>query len=403
MLRIFGKFHKSEESYYFFNIFLRSVVTAKQTEFVDKIENKKFALPIRKYQKKIFKENFVRDLFIGKFDKDFLCFPSALMLTSTKNNETNSVLQHCSEIEKFLNINKNTLINSKVLKIFNELELFGLSIHQNYGGLGYNATENKFIFETLGLTPKFATFLSAQSSFGVYIINRLGNEEQKQKYLPMLASGKKYVTLAYMEEDSVMDFNSIESVSSYIEKDKKFLLNASKKFVYDADISDLIIVVTRGVVVDGNEGGCLMQLFIIDKNTPGVTIKKMNYSCPLNNFFEVNLDNVIVSEDNLLQQKSESSYEVLKAALSQKDLDTSTLCLSTLKKIFKYVVAQCNQKVLNKKFLKDYAYINGSVGALATSIYTLESIIYLICGRFDEFEHPDLYLETCIAKVNCLF
>ena len=150
-----------------------------------------------------------------------------------------------------------------------EMNLTGLSIPERYGGIG-DFLDLIVVLEEMGwvcfLGPYFATLV-----LGAPVITEAGNEEQKQQYLSGMAEGNLKVTLAVVESKAQYDINVIESKA--ISQGGNYILNGRKLFVPDAQSADYIIWVARVDGTDAKQDG--INLFIIDVNTPGISIRPL--------------------------------------------------------------------------------------------------------------------------------
>lgn len=117
-----------------------------------------------------------------------------LLRKSVRNFIQNEVEQVAMQIEK------ENLIPKRVVELSKEMGLFGLSIPEAYGGLGLNMVEKCMLYEEIGATHNgFTTLIGVHTGIGTVDIVELGNEKQKQKYLPSMASGEKMGAFALTE------------------------------------------------------------------------------------------------------------------------------------------------------------------------------------------------------------
>ncbi|MDD5287795.1 MAG: acyl-CoA/acyl-ACP dehydrogenase [Dehalococcoidales bacterium] len=175
----------------------------------------------------------------------------------------------------------------------------GMPIPAAYGGSGKGVTEMGLLGEEMGK----ALFPDAWFSSAVLcgsIISGMGTEKQKQALLPEIASGKKIYTLAFTEPDYGWDPESIQLSAKA--KGKGFVLNGTKRFVYDVQIADQIICVARTRKSESPENG--ITLFLVDKNAKGLSCRNLSGTTgsKLNeltfNAVEVPESNIIGARDN---------------------------------------------------------------------------------------------------------
>jgi alkylation response protein AidB-like acyl-CoA dehydrogenase len=183
-------------------------------------------------------------------------------------------------------------------KKMTEMNLTGLSIPEQYGGIG-DFLDLIVVLEEMGrvcfLGPYFATLV-----LGASVIAEAGNEEQKQQYITGIAEGKIKATLAVSESKAKYDIDEIES--SAVSQGDSYVLNGRKLFVPDAKSADYIICAARVNDIKNKQPG--ITLFIVDVNTPGVSIKPLptvagDKQC------EVVFENIKVSAKDMLGEENE--------------------------------------------------------------------------------------------------
>jgi alkylation response protein AidB-like acyl-CoA dehydrogenase len=179
-----------------------------------------------------------------------------------------------------------------------EMNLTGLSIPEQYGGIG-DFLDLIMVLEEMGrvcfLGPYFVTLV-----LGSAIIMEAGNEEQKQKYLTDIAEGSLKATLAIVESKARYDMDEIES--SAVSKGGFYVLNGRKLFVPDAQSADCVICAARADGAKDAQTG--ITLFILDTSTPGVSIKPLptvagDKQC------EITFENVKISAKDILGEEGE--------------------------------------------------------------------------------------------------
>ncbi len=182
-----------------------------------------------------------------------------------------------------------------------ELGLCGVSIPETYGGLGLDFNTGVLFSEAIAAGFSFATSLGAQTSIGSLPIAYYGNEAQKQKYLPGVASGELIAAYALTEPTAGSDANSGKTKATLSTNQKHYLLNGQKIWITNGGIADIFVVFAK---IDQDKN---LSAFIVEKNYDGLTIgseeKKMGIkgSSTVQLFF----DNCKVPVENLLGEREE--------------------------------------------------------------------------------------------------
>ncbi|KEF33408.1 acyl-CoA dehydrogenase [Deinococcus sp. RL] len=154
-----------------------------------------------------------------------------------------------------------------------ELGLFGLSIPEEYGGVGLGALGRCAVYEALGQGHMgFGGVISAHASIGTSGLVRLGTEEQKRRFLPRMASGECIAGFAITEPSSGSDAANIRTRAE--RRDDVYVLNGTKHYISNAPVAGLLTVIA---VTDPARGTRGMSAFLVEPGrTPGVTIGKID-------------------------------------------------------------------------------------------------------------------------------
>lgn len=161
----------------------------------------------------------------------------------------------------------------ELLKEAAELGLFGLSIPEEYGGVGLGMLGRCAVYEALGQGHMgFGGVISAHASIGTSGLVKLGTEEQKRKFLPRMASGDCVAGFAITEPSSGSDAANIRTHA--VKKDDVYVLNGTKHYISNAPIAGLLTVIA---ITDPERGSRGMSAFLVEpQSTPGVRVGKID-------------------------------------------------------------------------------------------------------------------------------
>ena len=185
-----------------------------------------------------------------------------------------------------------------------ELGWIGLAFPEKYGGSGMSFLDLVPLLEEMGRACFPGPFFSTAILGGLTILDA-GSEEQKQKYLPQIASGKQILTLALAESGARYEANSIKVKAT--PENGNYVITGTKMFVPEAHIADYLLCVTRTKESATNEEG--VTIFLIDARSPGISCTLFN-TIARDKLCEVVLDQVQVSKDNILGQLNQGWSEV---------------------------------------------------------------------------------------------
>ncbi|OGV67278.1 MAG: acyl-CoA dehydrogenase [Lentisphaerae bacterium RIFOXYA12_FULL_48_11] len=156
-----------------------------------------------------------------------------------------------------------------IIKIFAESDLFGISIEEQYGGMGGGIMETVIAVEELSKACGGIALGLAATGLGTYPIILYGTDEQKKKYLPRIASGKSLAAFGLTEAEAGSDASGIRTTA--VMDGNEYVLNGTKQWITNAGEADIYTVVAMTNKAKGARGA---SAFIVEKDTPGFTFGK---------------------------------------------------------------------------------------------------------------------------------
>ncbi|MFC7339753.1 acyl-CoA dehydrogenase family protein, partial [Haloferula chungangensis] len=142
---------------------------------------------------------------------------------------------------------------------------FGLSIPEEYGGLGIGMVGKCALYEEIGATHNgYTTLIGGHTGIGTVGIVELGNDEQKSKYLPALASGESIGAFALTEPSAGSNATNLKT-TAVLEGDH-YIINGTKHYITNATEADIFTVMA---VTDSSKGAKGITSFIVEKDFPG--------------------------------------------------------------------------------------------------------------------------------------
>jgi len=199
--------------------------------------------------------------------------------------------------------------DKEIWKEMVDLGWSGILIPEEFGGSDFGLAGISVIMQEVGktLTP---SPLLATAVLGASAIASYGTQEQKSKYLPMIASGEITTAVAVDEESHHRPFNTVSSAKA---EGDKWVLNGKKKFVVDGASADVLIVLARTSGTKGDSTG--LTLFIIDSNVDGIEVIKTDMA-DCRNYANIVMNDVTLDKDALLGDQ-ESGGEAIDKILDE--------------------------------------------------------------------------------------
>ncbi len=290
-------------------------------------------------------------------------------------------------------IDENAELPQHIIDQFKELGLFGLIVPEEYDGFGFNQTMyNKVMNNLTSHDASCSLIIGAHESIGMKAILLFGNDEQKKKYLPLLATGEYIAAYALTEPGSGSDAGSIQTKAVLSEDKSHYILNGSKIWITNGGIADLFTVFAKT--------GDKISAFIVTRDMgvkSGTPEKKMGIkgSNTTTMFFE----DVKVPVENRLGDEGQG-FKVAMEVLNQGRLGLSAGCIGVSNKVLKLALDHAKKREQFKLPLIKFEMIREKIARMTASNFIMESMTYLTSGICDKKEY-DYSIESAVCKVFC--
>lgn len=279
-------------------------------------------------------------------------------------------------------IDEEDRIPEEVIEKVKEMGLFGLSIPEEYGGVGSIGMIGKcLVFEQLGRTCNgFTTVIGAHTGIGTVGIVDLGTKEQKEKYLPDLASGNCLGAFALTEPNAGSDAANIKTTA--VRKGEKYILNGTKHFITNAPEADVFTVMA---VTDKSKGPKGITSFIVEKNFPGFRIGTIERKMGLrgSHTAEVIFDDCEVPVDNVLGQEGQGYVNALKI-LANGRAGLAARNLGSMQKLLELSVQYAQQRIQFSKPIASFQAVQHMLADMVVDIETTRWFTYRVAWMVDQ-------------------
>lgn len=287
-----------------------------------------------------------------------------------------------NEVDPYANqIEENDEIPKKIMEMSKEMGLFGLSIPEEYGGLGIGMVGKCAVYEEVGKTINgYTTVIGGHNAIGTVGIVEMGTEEQKKKYLPKLASGEYIGAFALTEPDAGSDASNLKTTA--VRKGDKYILNGSKHYITNASIASVFTVMA---VTDPSKGPKGITSFIVEKDFPGLKIGKKEKKMGLHGAqsFELFFEDCEVPASNVLGEEGQGYVNALKilangrAGLAARNLGS---CIKLLELTLDFAMErkQFGKPIFEQQVIQHY------LAEMDLDIETLRSMTYRVAWMVDQ-------------------
>jgi len=260
-----------------------------------------------------------------------------------------------------------------------ELGLLGTSVPEQYGGFGMNFNTSMLVSEVLGGGYSFAVALSAHTGIGTLPILYYGNEAQKKKYLPKLASGEWKASYCLTEPDSGSDANSGKTKAVLTADGKHYVVTGQKMWITNGGFADIFIVFAK---IDSDKN---LSAFIIEKGFGGITMneeeKKMGIKGSSTR--QVFFNDCKVPVENLLSER-QNGFKIAVNILNIGRIKLAAAAVGGSKGTSTLSIKYANERKQFGKSIGNFGAIKHKLAEQAIKIWVCESACYRAGQNIDD-------------------
>jgi acyl-CoA dehydrogenase len=259
--------------------------------------------------------------------------------------------------------------------------LFGILTPEEYGGMGMTTVASCVIQEELARANLcYPLTISGNIGIGTMGILHFGNEEQKRKYLPGMASGELMSCFALTEPNAGSDASAIEAKAK--KKGDKYVINGMKHFITRGDISDVFTVVA---VTDKSKKREGMSAFIVEKGAPGFSIGKIQSSMgsDICRQCELVFEDCEVPAENLLGEEGQG-FQIAMRVLEEGRLSQGARCVGIARHLIELCSEYSQQRVQFGRTISQFQAIQWMLADMATELYAMKTMVYDAAWRLDQ-------------------
>ena len=274
-------------------------------------------------------------------------------------------------------------IPERIVRGMKELGLFGLTVPEEYGGLGVTMEEEVMVMLAMGQTsPAFRSLFGTTVGIGSQGILLDGTEEQKQKYLPRLATGELIASFALTEPDAGSDAASLRT--SAVRDGDDYVINGTKRYITNAPHAGIFTLMARTDAADKGAGG--VSAFIVEADTPGITIgprdKKMGQRGA--HTADVIFENCRVPADQIIGGREGQGFKTAMKVLEKGRIHIAAICVGVAERMQRDAL---NYAVQRKQFgqpIAEFQLVQAMLADSQAEIYAARCMVIDAARRRDE-------------------
>ncbi len=252
-----------------------------------------------------------------------------------------------------------------------ELGLLGMSIPEQYGGFEKDFVTGMLTTEVLGAAHSFAVSISAHTGIGTLPTLYYGNEEQKKKYIPKLASGEWKACYCLTEPGSGSDANSGKTKAVLSADGKHYILNGQKMWITNGGFAEIFTVFAK---IDDDEN---LSAFIVEKSFGGITLNPEEHKMGIkgSSTRQVFFNDTKVPVENLLSERG-NGFKIAVNILNIGRIKLAAAAIGASKKVVDHAVNYANERQQFGRSISKYGAIKHKMAEQAIQIYACESALY---------------------------
>lgn len=258
------------------------------------------------------------------------------------------------------------------IKKLAELDLFGITIPEEYGGLGMDYLTWTLVSERISRACTTTGLIFGTDLLCTYPLLQFGNEEQKKKYLPPLAKGESLGAFALTEPEAGSDAGNVQTTARK-EKDS-YVLDGNKIFITNGEVAGIYVIIAN---MDRARGPRGLTAFIVEKGSPGFTFgqhfDKMGLSALPN--VELIFDNCRIPSENLLY-KEKRGFRVAMRTFAAGRIGVGIGALGVAEAAFEKAKEYSKERVQFGRSISSFQAIQHILADMATGIETAKYLLY---------------------------
>lgn len=299
-----------------------------------------------------------------------------MMRESTKEFVDRELWAHWERFE-----NKDYGFTEETMRKAGELGLLSVAVPESYGGMGMGFVSTMLVCDYIsGATGSFSTAFGAHTGIGTMPITLYGSEEQKQKYVPKLASGEWFGAYCLTEPGAGSDANSGKTKAVLSKDEKHYLISGQKMWISNAGFCNLFIVFAR-IGDDKNITG-----FIVENNPEnGISLgdEEKKLGIHASSTRQVFFNETKVPVENMLSEQG-NGFKIAMNALNVGRIKLAAACLDAQRRVVNEATKYANERIQFKTPIINFGAIKAKIADMTTNVYVDESASYRAAKNIED-------------------
>ncbi|TPN85105.1 acyl-CoA dehydrogenase family protein [Aquimarina algicola] len=277
--------------------------------------------------------------------------------------------------------NKDYAFTEECMRKAGELGLLGVAVPEEYDGLGMGFVSTMLVCDYIsGATGSFSTAFGAHTGIGTMPITLYGNEEQKKKYVPKLATGEWFGAYCLTEPGAGSDANSGKTKAVLSDDGSHYLISGQKMWISNAGFCNLFIVFAR-IGDDKNITGFIVENDPSNGITLGEEEKKLGIHSSSTR--QVFFSDTKVPVENMLSERG-NGFKIAMNALNVGRIKLAAACIDAQRRIVDEATKYANERIQFKTPIMNFGAIKAKIAEMSTSTYAGESASYRAAKNIED-------------------
>jgi acyl-CoA dehydrogenase family member 9 len=341
--------------------------------------------------------SFTKSLFMGEIHEEMVFpWPAPDPGEQERIRSLNAAAREIGARMDHRQIEEKRWIGDGTIRELGEAGLCGLYVDEKYGGQGLSQTGYARVFETFAqIDATLSIVLGVHQSIGFKGIHMFGTDEQKERYLPELASGRKLAGFALTEPDAGSDAYELKS-RAVAQPDGSWVLNGEKRYIGNGSKGDVFTAFAR-CEIDGKDRHIAL---ILERGMKGFEVAERFDTMGLrgNDLRRLHFNDLKVPAENVLGEPGEG-FKIAMQVLNNGRIGLGTGSVGATKRLLDLAIAHVKERRQFGRPLAEFELVQDKIAWMVTYLFGLESMCYLTCGLVDR-EVEDYSLESAICKVS---
>ena len=324
--------------------------------------------------------SFSKSLFLGEIHQDVVFpFPRPREEEREKVRGLISSLRECAdEHYDWRQAEEDRWVGDGFIRELGERGILGLYVPEKYGGQGLSQTGYCRVFETIAqIDPTLSVVLGVHQSIGLKGIALFGSDDQKERFLPDLASGRRLAGFALTEPNAGSDAYHLESRAVH-QSDGSWLLNGEKRWIGNGDKGSVFVTFARAEVSGKDRHIAL----ILEKGMKGFEVGHRYDTMGLraNDLRALHFNDVRVPPENVLGEPGDG-FKIAMHILNNGRMSLATGSVGSAKWLLDGAIAHVTERRQFGRRLADFELVQDKIGWMVAQLFGLESMAYMTTGR----------------------